>query len=89
MDFKPTKQCPKVPDHGMASNYRKPCKQLDSDTVDTFLQTMVDQGAPLSGIPSTQYGRRIAVEAFLRYNAIRPLLQEHKPWIPSTPTQPR
>ena len=89
MTFKATRLCPILPDHLSRSTTPKPVPEVDDDTIDTFLQAMIDLGAPRDLVPLTKYGRRTAVAAFLRYNAIQPVGFGHQPWTPANPTQPR
>lgn len=87
--FKATARCPRLPAHLTSKEARKPCPQLSDDDVDTCLQFMIDHGAGDMLLPATQYGRRCAVEAHLRYEAIVPVFVHQEPWAPKNPTQPR
>lgn len=66
-----------------------PRPDLDDDAIDTLLTHMLETGALGMDLPATQYGRRCAVDAMLRYDQIRPLSVEIAPWTPRTPVQPR
>jgi len=87
--FKPTAKCPKRPDNRGRGPLRKPCPDLSDEDVDTCLEFMLQHGASDMMLPLSQYGRRIAVEAHLLYERIIPVSQEHRPWTPNRPVQPR
>ena len=89
MTFKATKLCPPLPNHLRIHPPPKALKEMDDDTIDTFLQAMLDTGMTRHDIPETKYGRREAVKSFLAYNNIRPIVWLHDPWTPQNPTQPR
>lgn len=87
--MKYTEHCPPYPDWLRGDGRQMPRPDLDNDAIDTCLTHMLETGALGMDLPATQYGRRAAVDAMLRYDAVKPLAAEVQPWTPDHPTQPR
>lgn len=87
--FKATSKCPKFPPIRAGRPMPKPIPELTDDEIDQALHFMLTHGAEDMELPLTQYGRRIAVQAHLLYERIIPVSQEHRPWTPNRPVQPR
>ena len=62
----PTNQCPALPPHMNPKTTPKPVPDLKNDEVDTWLDTMMPFLHYKATVPTTQYGRRVAVAMFLR-----------------------
>lgn len=62
---------------------------LTDEDIDLAIAHMLTQGVHVEDVPRTQFGRRKAVEAYLRYEPIQPLSLDVRPWTPKNPTQPR
>jgi len=87
--FIPTEQCRRLPAYLVGSRPPKPVPHLSNVEVDQCLEFMLSHGAHDMQLPTTQYGRRVAVDAHLTYERIHPVTATQKPWHPTNPTQPR
>ena len=87
--FKITSKCPKFPPLRAGRPMRRAVPELSDQEVDECLTFMLEHGASDMMLPLSQYGRRIAVEAHLLFERIIPVSQEHRPWTPHNPVQPR
>lgn len=87
--FKPTARCPRVPDNRGHGRLPKPCPDLSDDQIDQALAFMISHGAEDMLLPLTQYGRRIAVQAHLAYEAIPAVFGDGPVLVPKNPSQPR
>ena len=66
MNFIPTKECPKLPGHLNPRMTPKPLPALKNHDIDLHLQVMATYPGTTELLPRTQYGRRVAVQMFLR-----------------------
>jgi len=89
MRFTPTSTLPMFPDRLTGDDRVLPLPKLTDGEIDTITQYMLDNGAGDMQPATTQYGRRVGVDAMLRYHKIKPLYSEVQPWQPDRPAQPR
>lgn len=89
MTFTPTAKCPLRAPHMTPHLHPMPLPDLDNNDIDLALCHMVDSGLSRVDIPTTQYGRRYAVLAYLKFEQITPIFGYHRSWTPQHPTQPR
>ena len=64
--FTPTKDCPKLPSYLAHLQVNNPFPQITNDDVDLHLSVMLTYPGAADLLPTTQYGRRIAVKFFLK-----------------------
>ena len=73
MSITPTSDCPVYPPHLRGSKPILPRRDLSDGEIDTFCQYIADLCGLSEELASTQYGRRVLVDAFLRYSAPSPI----------------
>lgn len=61
-----TADCPKMPEHMKYQRVQKPVRDLTDEEIDHWIGVMIPFLAKGAQVPSTQYGRRVAVQSFLR-----------------------
>ncbi len=84
-----TSLCPKYPISGANAGQKWPLDRLTDDDIDLALSYMLRQVGDNLFIPTSNYGRRIAVSTFLAYEQIQPVPQTAPVPTHFKPGQPR
>lgn len=73
MEFRPTKDCKKFPDTWRGLRPEMPCSYISNEEVDQAIEHILAKGASHNDIPTSQYGRRVAVMTYLQLEAGQPI----------------
>lgn len=73
MPFLPTSQCPEYAYPSLQNTLPVSCPHFTTSEIDQVLLEMMRKGVGVGSIPSTQFGRRCAVAAYLAYERVEPL----------------
>jgi len=89
MSYLRTADCPPFPDTWRGRRAELPVSHMTDEEIDHAIELILRKGATIHDIPTSQYGRRVAVQTFMKLEEGAPFREEDVQYWGFTPGQPR